>query len=156
MVSCEIRHLLESQSGLITIFVSEVVVHAEVGLPAQLITRLTVRDTLNHTTLGETYSDFYTHTLSSFSLINLFVYLFIFTQCLQFFWWKHFFFLVFPEVYFKICAAAALLRYTTWSGEMHRQVQSPFKSQWKHMCKYVLVQLYSCSVQERVLAECVL
>lgn len=68
MVNFEIGHLLESQSGLITIFVSEVVVHAEVRLPAQLITRLTVRDTLDHTTLRETYSDFYTHII--FILIN--------------------------------------------------------------------------------------
>lgn len=68
------RHLLESQSGLVTVFVSKVVIHAEVSLPSQLIARLTVRDTLNYTTLEETYSAFYTHTFSA---------LFIFTPEMQ-------------------------------------------------------------------------
>lgn len=57
------RHLLESQSGLVAILVSKVVIHAEVGLPAELITRLTVGDTLNYTTLEETHSAVYTHVL---------------------------------------------------------------------------------------------
>lgn len=54
--SFEICHLLESQSGLVSILVPKVVIHAEVSLPAKLITRLTVRDTLNYTTLEEKHS----------------------------------------------------------------------------------------------------
>lgn len=61
-VSFEIHHLLESQSGLVTIFVSKVVIHAEISLPSQLITRLAVWDALNDTALEETYSAFYTLT----------------------------------------------------------------------------------------------
>lgn len=53
-VSFEIHHLLESQSGLVTIFVSKVVIHAEISLPSQLITRLAVWDALNDTALEET------------------------------------------------------------------------------------------------------
>lgn len=68
-VSFEIFHLLESQSGLVAILVSKIVIHAEVGLPAELIARLTVRDTLNYATLEETYSAF-THTFSAIFILT--------------------------------------------------------------------------------------
>lgn len=44
-------HLLERQRGFITILVPEIVVHAEVRLSAQLVTRLAVRDALDYPTL---------------------------------------------------------------------------------------------------------
>lgn len=60
-------HLLECQSGLVAVLVSEVVVHAEVGLPAELIARLAVRDALNYAALEETCRVFffYTHMFSA-------------------------------------------------------------------------------------------
>lgn len=44
-------HLLEGQCGLVSILVSEVVVHAKVSLPAELVTGLTVGNTFDHATL---------------------------------------------------------------------------------------------------------
>ena len=44
-------YLLERQRGFISILVPEIVVHAEVGLSAQLVTRLAVRDALDHSAL---------------------------------------------------------------------------------------------------------
>lgn len=45
-------HLLEGQRGLIPVLACEIVVHAKVGLAAQLVPRGTVRDALDHPALG--------------------------------------------------------------------------------------------------------
>ena len=45
-------HLLEGQGGLVPILASEVVVHAEVRLAAQLVPGGAVGDALDHPTLG--------------------------------------------------------------------------------------------------------
>lgn len=66
---CHIRHLLESQSRLVTILVPKVVVHAEVGLPAQLITGLTVGDALDYTTLEDIHFFLFAHVI--FILMHL-------------------------------------------------------------------------------------
>lgn len=44
-------HLLVGQRGLVPVLVSEVVIHAEVGLPAELITGLAVGNAFDHATL---------------------------------------------------------------------------------------------------------
>lgn len=44
-------YLLKCQGGLIPILVPEVVVHAEVCLPAQLVTRFAIWDALDDATL---------------------------------------------------------------------------------------------------------
>lgn len=44
-------YLLKCQGGLISILVPEVVIHAEVCLSAQLVTRFAVRDALDDSTL---------------------------------------------------------------------------------------------------------
>lgn len=49
----DVCHLLEGQRGLVPVLVPEVVVHAKVSLPAELIAGLTVRNTFNHATLKE-------------------------------------------------------------------------------------------------------
>ena len=44
-------YLLEGQCGLVPVLVPEVVVHAKVSLPPQLVPRLAVGDALDHATL---------------------------------------------------------------------------------------------------------
>jgi len=54
---CEVvilgTYLLECECGFISVLVPEVVVHAKVRLSPKLVTRLAVRDALNHSTLVE-------------------------------------------------------------------------------------------------------
>lgn len=44
-------YLLECKCGFISVLVPEIIIHAEVCLPPQLVTRLAVRDALDHSTL---------------------------------------------------------------------------------------------------------
>lgn len=57
-------HLLEGEGGFIAVLITEVIVHPEVRLSAQLVSGLTVWDALDHSTLRESVNKEYEHKIT--------------------------------------------------------------------------------------------